>query len=103
MYISGPCLLILFNGIFWLMVSFGFWLNGSVVGGISLAIASFFCWLCNAFTYLQLGGSGKDLILLPISDVKLIFVMIWSYCSNEIIWRGQRYCITKYTKILSPQ
>jgi ceramide glucosyltransferase len=33
----------------------------------------------------------RDLLLLPLRDAFGLFFWIWSYASNTVVWRGQRF------------
>jgi ceramide glucosyltransferase len=97
--ITGPLILLLFNGTFWGLLAL-LWLSvGAKIGATGLAIAGLTSWLCNSINYLRLGGSGQDLLLLGLSDLKLMLVVVWSYLGNKISWRGQTFRIGQQGQI----
>lgn len=98
--LTGPLVLLLLNGTFWLILAVLFWATGAANGALALAIAGMVCWVCNGFNYLQGGGAAIDLLLLPLSDLKLMLVVVWSYVSNRVIWRGEQFQLGKDSQIL---
>lgn len=97
----APLMLVVFNGTFWLLLAAIFAAKGMMPAALFLAIAGLLCWLCNSFTYVQLGGAIAHLALLPFLDIKMMLVMLSSYTSNEVIWQGQHFRVSKNSQIVS--
>lgn len=96
----GPWILLLLNGTFWFLLGTMSWITGARAGGLGLAITGLIIWLCNSFNYAYLGGSIKDLALLPLSDLTLMLVFFSSYLSNKVTWRGQHFYLGQNSRIL---
>jgi ceramide glucosyltransferase len=105
-YPSGPLLLLLFNGSFWLLlalgvVGIGYWdPHKTHLGAGGLALAGLSCWLSNALIYTHLGGDLQAMRWQWLCDFQLMGAMLVSLWGNQILWRGQHYRITRRTEIL---
>lgn len=100
---AGPFNLLLWNGTFWLFLAAIFWLAKARLGAAFLAFAGIASWLCNSFTYVRFGGDARHLITLPLADIKAILIVVFSYISSDVIWRGQRFRLGKNSQILSSE
>lgn len=97
---GGPLVLLLLNGSVWLGLGLLLVWFGCIWGGLAFITAGIGCWLGNSHTYLRLGGNWNDILLLPLSDMKLLAVAIAAYWNAPIVWRGQTFRIGKDSRIL---
>jgi ceramide glucosyltransferase len=90
-----PVAELFWNGSFLLLMAAVFWWLGGFLGAIFLGVAAFLVWGFYGVVYLRFGGSWRDLLLLPLQDLMMLFIAFWCYFGNEVVWRGQRFRIGK--------
>ena len=90
-----PVAELLWNGMFLLLIAAVFWWFGGTLGAFFLGVAAFLIWGIYGVVYLRFGGCWRDLLLLPLQDLMMLFIAFWCYTSNEVVWRGQRFRVGK--------
>ena len=90
-----PVAELFWNGMFLLLIAAVFWCLGGILAAFFLAVAAGWVWGIYGVVYWHFGGSWRDLLLLPLQDLMMLFIAFWCYFGNEVSWRGQGFRVGK--------
>ncbi len=90
-----PVAELLWNGTFLLLMAAVFCWLGGTLGAFFLGVAAGLVWGIYGVVYLRFGGCWRDLLLLPLQDLMMLFIAFWCYFGSEVVWRGQRFRVGK--------